>query len=232
MSAANIVLTRDAAYLFADQGTYHHDGAILYAGRKIATCDRLRIAVSHAGLGHAGFNNEVAAFLDGFASAEDALAGLPGLIVKTLDDLETGLQNDTHEIAGNLPRILEFYVALWSHERNRAEGYIIGSQGCTFGPGYEPLSIRGVSRLLSPPLGPDFEFPEPFDGPRDGLDLLQRQRLIPDDRGFYRVGVAAEMVKVTAAGIERRILHTWGEDRVGSPIRPATAWRRFTCRLS
>lgn len=227
MSAANIVVRPDAAYLFADTAWYLDDGSVMHIGSKIGWSDRHCMGVSVAGFAVVGidFSAQISAFLDGFDHADAALNALPGFIADALLDLDKGIQDGLYEPLGDLPRIMELYIARWSHERDRAEGFIVGNEGCTF-QDYEPLTIRRVSRLLSPPVGAGFEFPEPFDGPRDGLDLLQRQRHVPDDRGIFRVGGGVEMARVTAKGVERRTLHAWRRDRIGRPIRPRKKWWR------
>ena len=214
MTAASLFVTPGAAFVLADQASFHDDGTVLAIGSKVSISNRLHLAMTSAGAGYHGMRTELHTWLDGFDRQDDVLAGLPDLTSRLLASMIAGTTTAERE-ANPIPAFLQFYVALWSDARDQPEAYIVGTAGGTFGSGYPVGRLAGVSQLVSPPvdLGGD-EFT-----PAKAGQIVDAQRRTPDDRGIFRVGGGAELVEVRADGVTRRVVRKW-PDRIGCKINP------------
>lgn len=216
MTAINLIPQADAAYLMSDQAALCHDGILHVIGSKVLIAPHISVAMGSSGL----FLHDETLFADWLAECTDQqafLSGLPRILKQWMDELETGIAGQEIEIAGDIAFFRQLYIAMWSKQRDRAEAMVIGSAKGTFGPGYKPYSVKSVSRVIQPSLGPSFEITGRVT-PSLARAIFERQRRSPDDRGIYRVGGAGDLVAVTRDGISRSVVVRW-HDKIGAPIR-------------
>lgn len=150
--------------------------------------------------------------------------------------------------ARELPLIVEqfrldrpFELVMAGFFNSRPNAFFIRTEGGNDSAGLLPYVAFPMSPTLFGPWPSDelivaSKFVEP--NPDDTSDsvarnlhkLLELQRRTPAEDGFSRVGGFAELTIITAAGIERQVIHRWTEDRVGQRMSPQPidwqAWDR------
>lgn len=207
MTAINLFLKAGAAYIVADSAGYEPDGTILAIASKVAVADRLSMALICSGRANPVQISELLA-LYGTATQEDALRAIP-LAMRDIRE-DNRLRAPDGELSGD--NEMQVFVAMYSHERQRAETLYCTTTAEYDGGTLEPYVVRPVARVSTPFSDLPFDDPE-----RDGLAILEAQRRIPWPDGGYFVGGFGELVTVTRDGIDKRKIVEW-PDRVGEKI--------------
>jgi hypothetical protein len=206
MTAVSLFVQDHAAHLVTDAAYYDADGQMVATRSKVAINAAARMAIGCSGCVQ---DHQIATALGLCDGQADVLSRLP--------DVVRAIRADNTAQSANLPTIeLMLFVALWSTERDRAEGYVIASDRAYLGDGYTPGTLVDVLQLTSPPM-PTIDLAS-FDADRDAAGLLEAQRRYawPNDPNCY-VGGYGELTTVTWGGVERRRVVEWA-DVIGEPI--------------
>lgn len=234
MTAANVFARTSGAWLFFDTASYDDDGFVRGFGPKVATSDRLSLAIGLCGRPPVDWLQNITAWLDDQPLQADAIAGLPSLL-SSLSANASAAPNRARwwerrawktGTPANVPGI-RLLVAWWNAEKGIGEGGVITDVD-DLGPAYLPFKLHSVTNLTSPSpdFGAWFDFDDDlalgldFDPVSDGATLGEFERRQPNERGGYRVGGAFERWHVHADGIDRETVLQW-PDRIGRPIKVA-----------
>lgn len=221
MTALLAYASNDAANVMAD-GAYvgRCDGRIRAIETKIfeAAADQTAVlAIS----GLKGMNLLLCALLHGcsFATFDDAVDGLEPAIIEV-------------ERALGAAGFFALRLAGWSRKRNRAEVYKISGGSFDGAPAKPPKLIMANGITVSGPQDP-LPIPSvtrrfhdmhrlgcaPIFSAEIALPFFHAARSAPSALiGKHVVGGYVEEVVITAAGLSRRIVFQWPEDRVGELI--------------
>jgi hypothetical protein len=212
MTAANLFIAGAEAYLLTDTATLREpDWAVSEFRSKVVAGESLRMAITRNGVQWPGDNALVAAWLDEQPDEEAAIEALPELSRRLRSAFEAiGYQSE-------LPMTFNLFVAVWSPERLRPEGYIVASHADGFAPGVQPDYAYLSGHYICPKV--DRRFYPPQTGDWDPLDLLEAQRARLNPRGRYTVGGTAHLTIVSEAGVSKTVLREW-PDEIGRRIEP------------
>ncbi len=218
MTAVTLVAGASSSYLLADGGCYGDDGTILHIRTKIDVSDRLRVAIAHSGLLSETFQLEH--WLSELPDQSAMLRSLPEKLRREMREIEASKDAYPEDFAAfaNTPVMAHLFVALWSHEHEEPQAYVIASPGHKFGPSYVPYTVARVSGVEQPGVNPKFRPPFKAKNARWALPVIKQQRCTPAEDGVSRVAGFAELVTVGSAGIERRIIHRWRSDKIGRKV--------------
>jgi hypothetical protein len=117
-------------------------------------------------------------------------------------------------------------MAMWSEERRRAEGYVIGSRTpAPFAPPAQGLlggCVYAIDRHVAPCWSDKLPAFDPSNPETSGLALLEAQRASRDIRpahpeGVHLVGGTAYLTIVGEAGVSTKVLKQW-PDEIGRRI--------------
>ena len=237
MSALNVFLRHDRAWMQADASLYDQQGNIIAFGPKIVTLSNLRAAISARGL------QGVAPLLGPnlswqFATFDDMIAQ-GGLIVRNIyrDFVRSYVPGNAAE------KDIELVVLGWSEKENRPRCYTLFSEGLSAAAGVEPYTFTPTSEdtedwFVSPDLdaegwirlgrqgielGKNGFTTAHFDPAKHGTVYMeeQRQRRVDfeQNKQISIVGGFLASVEISREGISEKILHRW-EDKIGEPIQP------------
>lgn len=134
-------------------------------------------------------------------------------------------------------------VAAFDHSRSLPLGFGIANDNSLFAPSHRPYELKRLAQHITE-FSPenvqlrqtDFRDPAVWSPERDGLALIEAQRL---DLGFagerYSIGGKAVLTRLDASGITSKVLKEW-PDRIGRPIDPhnraqATGWHAIWERI-
>lgn len=201
MSAVAIFLEPDAAWLAVDGATYR------YGEGRSESFQQKAFPLTHLGCvvtvrGPQAYAHPLLPVLNArFASFEDLVDGLHLAAWIVHEEMKA----DLAERYGNAD--VEVYVVGWSHERDRAEAYMVTSQDF-YG---EPWRRLEIDRFA---CAPGVEASTETDIPAAALDVVERQRAVRDEHGHCCVGGHLQLVKVTPDTIHSAIIHRW-PDQVG-----------------
>lgn len=219
MTAITVVDGEHYAYLLADGGAYGDDGTILQIRSKIEVCERHSIAVAHSGIVSTTFG--LTEWMAEQPDQKAVLNGLPEKIREEIDGIAAAKVAYPEDFANFIKTtvMMHAYVALWSHEDQEPQAYIIASGGHKFGPSYKPYTVRRVSDVEQPGVDPKIRPPRKARNADWALPVIKQQRRTPDENGLCRVAAFAELVTVGPDRIDRKIIHRWRMDKVGRKAR-------------
>jgi hypothetical protein len=233
VTAASLFVCDRAAYLLTDSAIYDQETYCLTGlTRKVFACSERRFALcSNGSSWGAPFNDAIEAWMSQRESAEDARLSLPALVLQLAVDLKQ-IECEQRLPAIDHVRHFNLFLAMWSEERRRPEGYVIGSRTpAPFAPPAQGLlggCVYAIDRHVAPccSLGaaglPAFDADDPE---TSGLALLEAQRARRDIRpahpqGVHLVGGTAYLTTVSEAGVSTITLKQW-PDEIGRRIEPA-----------
>jgi hypothetical protein len=231
MSACNIIVRPDVAYLFADGAAYDQDGRVTSISGKIQPLASISAAMITTGrvldsIFYAGA-------LDGRADDFDDLIEnvsnwLPEIVLECLSNFGV----DDHGLGQRL------VFAGWSKKRNACYGFGIATMDDI--SGHKAFEVIRVDTAMQSPALTEAEFLTGFGHAPTMADVadietmaltvveLQRQQKQEWADGQHIVGGILELVTVQRDRIESRVLKRW-PDRPGEFIKPEPvdwpAWR-------
>lgn len=239
MTAINIVLQPDAAYILSDAAFTAEDGTLLAVRQKVTTFPQFRTALTWSGFGPV---SDLEDGIDRIASLvatirpqtqRQLLEAVPSIVksmhAENITRMPAGCQAHTYGVA--------LFGVFWSEGDGEPQAFTAHSDAAALGPGYRPYSIARLLQFITAPaegmdasqvaqevFGRHVEFSEPgsFHPEVDGLALLEAQRHFKGALGGWcdhGVGGFAHLAKVTADDVSDRILKVW-PDRVGQIIDP------------
>lgn len=225
MTACNLFVRDRAAYLLTDWASYRPDGVVVALKPKVIELPALRMAIMCSGETWETRTPIVKAWMERSANADAAVRSVPALMSVLRADLADNYRRRGLPVPSGKEwppqAYFDLYVAIWSAERHRPEGYAISSRG-----GHSPNSselpgrVFQIERHTQPPfkgeLAPDPYSPE-FEPERDGLALLEAQRRYVNHYCGHIVGGAAQMTIVSEEGVSTTILREW-PDEIGRRI--------------
>jgi hypothetical protein len=131
--------------------------------------------------------------------------------------------NPEFEECGPWPMYQNLFIAVWSEARHQPEGYLLATAKVAdegaFPDHVRPLRLHGAREYISPNVGQSFYGAAAFDPQKDGVALLEAQRLTKDEHGRHPAGVAAELTVVSEEGVTTTVLREW-PDEIGRRIEP------------
>jgi hypothetical protein len=229
VTAANLFVCDRAAYLLTDSAIYDQETYCLTGlRRKVFACSERRFALcSNGSSWGAPFNDAIGAWMEDRESAEDARLSLPALVLQLAVDLKQ-IECEKRLPAIDHERHFNLFMAMWSEERRRAEGYVIGSRTpAPFAPPAQGLlggCVYAIDRHVAPCWSRELPAFDPAEPETSGLALLEAQRASRDIRpahpqGVHLVGGTAYLTRVSEAGVSTITLRQW-PDEIGRPIDP------------
>jgi hypothetical protein len=223
MSAINVFVGREVAYVYSDGAFFDRSGMLLGLDTKVFPLMN-HVAVVGA-VGHSFIPRIVEAVLAEANFDFDQLTEKFGELVRDAE----------RRFMPTSPVQWERYRAAlvgWSPKLNRPVCVTAKSYDDGEVPAFTSIPVTEyVDPFISMPLAPTvanhgFDFSTPC---ASGLSLVTRQRStlwadgISDRTGttpIYGVGGFCQQTKITRDAIEMRILHRWAEDQVGKRISP------------
>jgi hypothetical protein len=222
MTACNLIVRPEAAYLIADTAVMDDGHALTGLQSKVAASDRLRLAIAITGRASSTFSDTLASWLEVQPGQGAALEALPLLLADlsaSRDAVDAALLIEP----GSRRQTIGLAVALHSKATGKPEGYVIASDS-TLHRGLRAMTARRTGQFINPQVPGVFLGGWPFAPRADGRDLLFRQR--GTEHHASRdciVGGSGELATVTAAGVKVETICRW-PDRIGERIdaaRPA-----------
>lgn len=206
MSAIQVFLTKEAAILFSDGALYDNDnGNVITAiTTKTHTLPHLNCVI--ASRGHSAFADDLAPRLGRtFRSFED-------LVESLALSAEIAWDNAPEEVRAYGG--IELYAIGWSHERGRAEAYVV-TNNPAYGGGWHAAEIKDYASAPAIPLAS-----MPDDPVTAAIGIAEQQRAYRDEDGNGGVGGFLLMSSVSPIAIHEAVVHRW-PDRVGDCLRDA-----------
>lgn len=222
MTAVTVVAGENSAYLLADGAGFYDDGTIARILSKIYTLDHLSLAIAFSGILPDGLPEWFSEQTDQIS----LLAGLPDMLREEIAYHHAAKAKfpESYSQVARAQIAMHLFVALWSHEDQEPQAYIIASEDHNFEQSYEPYTVRRVHAVESPGVDPALRPPVKAKNADWALPVIKHQRRTPVN-GQCRVGAFAELVTVGPERIDRKIIHRWRMDKVG---RKARSMRRPT----
>lgn len=227
MTALNLIVQQraQAAYLLTDTACYSFGTVVGFTNKVIAFdfgpegC----AAMAVSGIAH----NEH--FLARISPVPQSLGSFLAELPDIFRDVERAL-----EAAGKPAKVgtrnIAVALAVFDRHQARATGYAISNNTVSLPRTYGPYRLHRMPKpLLTPcerdpiPEGTDISDPRQWDVEREAGPLIEAQRAepFPDrDQPYIGIGGQAILTRVSAAGIEQRLIRTW-PDRIGSRIKLA-----------
>lgn len=217
MTALNLIVRPNAAYILADRAGCGFDGVVQQIAPKIIVSRQLRIAVGHTGISTPDFAACKADWLAKQPDQTEALATLPKLLreLVALNDVAV-CGPDAKHVEG-MPYVVSLVVAMWSPVFDRAGGGILTSGGGHL-PNHVPeFTLWPARQYIQPSVPTELQPRRDWLPYRDALPLIEAQRRIPSPWGTNHIGGGVDLAVVDASSASLRSLHTY-PDRVGAPI--------------
>ena len=215
MSAASVIVDDQRSFLLTDTARYADDGTITGMGSKVAALPRLRMAIAMTGKMASNSLKLAVAAISVFEDQDNALRALPGILADVAAAKERADWGDLGRAGDNI----QMMVATYSRKRSRAEGFMLGVGEGAIGDDYEPLTLKGVRRALSPwaDVAP---IDKAFAPLAHGKAILEAQRQIPlhHSGGIMVIGGAGELTTVDRTGVKTRTIIEW-PDQIGQKVR-------------
>lgn len=227
MTALNLIVQQRAqsAYLLTDTACYSF-GTVVGFTNKVIALDfgpEGSAAMAVSGIAH----NEH--FLSRISHAPQSLSSFLAELPDIFRDVERAL-----EAAGKPAKVgtrnITVALAVFDRHQARASGYAISNNTISLPRTYGPYRLHRMPKpLLTPcerdpiPAGTDISDPRQWDVEREAEALIEAQRAEPfpgRDEPYIGIGGQAILTRISAAGIEQRLIRTW-PDRIGSRIKLA-----------
>lgn len=214
MTAINVVVQADAAYLLTDGALYDRQGKVRALCSKVLIAETMRFALAPSGRCN---SNEIAAALEGAGveTQAQAMAALPN-IARRLAATNRAVTDEPD---------LCLFVVLWSDRTDEPQGWMLSTGPMPHWGDFAPCtwlpidSMIGTDRPLGDVLNQPDANPATIDMERDGRAIIEHQRRTVFEDGRYYVGGHGELVRVDRSGVRQSILCRW-PDQVGAVIRP------------
>ena len=227
MTALNLIVQQRAqsAYLLTDTACYSF-GTVVGFTNKVIALDfgpEGSAAMAVSGIAH----NEH--FLSRISPAPQSLSSFLAELPDIFRDVERAL-----EAAGKPAKVgtrnITVALAVFDRHQARASGYAISNNTISLPRTYGPYKLHRLPKpLLTPcehdpiPVGTDISDPRQWDVEQEAGPLIEAQRAEPfpgRDESYIGIGGQAILTRISAAGIEQRLIRTW-PDRIGSRIKLA-----------
>jgi hypothetical protein len=212
MSAGNLFARPSGAWLVSDTAWYADDGTVMAMSRKVASSDRLRMAIGITGHAPGDVQHVLQAWLLVQPDQLTAVAGLP----RVLRLLDADDASGRHSICGPQPPGILLCIALWDIVADAAKVAIMGSVE-RLSAGAPPFSLRPLKTMFSPALADDRWPGHSFDPVTDCEQLARLQRASCHEHGGSRVGGEFVAWRAHRGGVESRVVCSW-PDRLGHKI--------------
>lgn len=220
MTACNGLVQSSAAYLLTDGAYFDDDHRVMAIARKVWSFPHQRLAIAWHGRAS-------------YYELEDALAergaNTQAGILGALPDVARQMHESNLRAAPQQSSGIGLLIALWDEAAAEPQLWAIESDATRFGPRYVPFALVRLRHRLDTDddeVAAIFgrrlvlENAADFDVERDGLRLLEAQRLDPwddPDGRHYGVGGFAQLTRVDADGVHSKTLKLW-PDRIGERI--------------
>jgi hypothetical protein len=222
MTACNLIVQPQAAYLLTDTACYTADGIVTHFQPKVIELTHAIVEPAAIAFTGNAFPQEMTAALErlGPASASALLPALPDLIA----DAERIVRGRMPP--GQRPSIT-LLIASFNRATIRPAGHIISNDPSMFlpGSGYVPMTVRAMDWKAHVDHAAAFggqrrlSDPRQFDAVGDGARLLEQQRREPNDGdNFPIIGGQGLLTKVDIYGVQTRTICEWQNDTVGARI--------------
>jgi hypothetical protein len=206
VSAVQVFLTDEAAVVFTDGVTYDNKNGNVITGITSKTHPLPHLSCVITSRGPTGFSEDLAPRLARtFSSFED-------LVDNLALSVEIAWENAPEEVRAYGG--IEIYAIGWSHERGRAEAYVV-TNALAYGGGWHAAEITDYASAPPVPLSS-----MPDDLVAAGIAIAEEQRAYRDENGDGGVGGFLLMSRVTPISIQEAVVHRW-PDRVGDCLRDA-----------
>lgn len=206
MSAVQVFLTDEAAVVFTDGALYDNDNGNVITAITTKTLPLTHLSCVIASRGPSDFAADLTPRLGRtFSSFEELIDNLELAV-------EVAWENAPEEVRAYGG--LEIYAAGWSHERGRAEAYVV-TNNPAYGGGWHSAEIKDYASAPAVPLRA-----LPDDLVEAGIAIAEQQRAHRDENGNGGVGGFLLMSSVTPIAIHEAVVHRW-PDRVGDRLRDA-----------
>lgn len=215
MSALNLIVTREAAYIVTDRVGATTSGMIGSIAPKVIAAEHLGLIVGFTGISWPGYKEALEVFLASCRNQPEAMAALPDFLRRQAETMaELASEPENAPLVEGMPHVLMVAIGLWNAIDQWAEGYVIVT-----GPGYlpddvEPFKLRPTRGYTQPRT--DLQF-DPADPDRSAIALIDAQRETVSDWGTKTVGGAVDLATVDSAGPRIRMLREY-PDRIGFRI--------------
>ncbi|MDU0343706.1 hypothetical protein [Bosea rubneri] len=206
MSAIQIFLTEEAAVVLTDGALYDNDNGNVITAITTKTLPLPHLSCVIASRGHSGFAEDLAPRLGRTFRSFEELVGNLALSV------EIAWENAPEEVRAYGG--IELYAIGWSHERGRAEAYVV-TNAPAYGGGWHAAEIKDYASAPPVPLAA-----MPDDLVAAGIAIAEDQRAYRDEDGNGGVGGFLQMTQVTPQAIHTAIVHRW-PDMIGDCLRDA-----------
>ena len=206
MTAVTVFLTDDAATVFTDGVGYDNDNGNRIVAFMSKTYSLPHLACVIASRGPSDFTADLTPRLGRTFSSFEELVDNLALSV------EIAWENAPDEVRAYGG--VEIYAAGWSHERGRAEAYVV-TNNPAYGGGWQVAEIRDYASAPAVPLPA-----MPDDLVEAGIAIAEQQRAHRDENGNGGVGGFLLMSSVTPIATHQAVVHRW-PDRVGDCLRDA-----------
>lgn len=226
MSAVDIFATPTRALIFTDAAVYDAEGRLMMLHDKCSVTECGTIAVT--GRGNAWFVPAIAKTLDRLGWSIDDIEADGGAFFESCfakgEELmlyHMGKSANDVFVVGWSARDRKPKIAQWSNSAP-ADVPRFSMVESVLAPDVSPKGVARIQAAMGPMR------PDNVDYVRLGLETMKAQRLETGSakyaaEGQYLVGGHVQLAEVTAAGVEKRVLHEWPEDKIGERIRPAPA---------
>lgn len=222
MTASNVFVQGECAYLLTDGAVYDSEGVVAAIQCKVAAIPHLRMAVAFSGCVGRAVEACVGFFVR-VRTQREAFGGLPDIA----EQLYAAYQADVRREGIERTADFQMYVAMHSLDTGEPQAWILSTNRAGFGASYEPWSLRRVHEICAPRVDRQAVFgrvvdltdPASFDPATDGLTLLEAQRNVVWPNGRHYIGGKADLTVVSRHGITKHTLREW-PDVVGERINP------------
>ena len=214
MTAVNIFMEPDGAYLMTDRAHYDQKGVVLGICRKVLYRTGLKAAVAFSGMADV---DRIAAVLDTLApkTQDDLLRDIPTVAA------EVHRQNHASSTSDRLETGVQIFACVWSDVRGRPEAWFCSTNQAYFPESYQPGTLQQISHLTVPQVDTKALFAGVAleDRPRALVEAQRRIPWIDDGVERYFVGGGWDLTAVTKDGVLSAPSEDW-PDKVGEVITP------------
>lgn len=231
MTAVNVIVRPDRAFLMTDGAFYTPDGRIIALGNKALPIANLNAAIAVRGL-QAVVPIFALDFSIRYVSFDD-------MIDRVADDLRVWHENRAHVVDESGWFDVELYIVGWSEAKQCAQAFSITTRD--YGDGEEPCTLRDCGRqTIAPGLSEEEEtvrlpqlgvhvdartFERDFDPARHGIAIMEAQRRALEqlsfvDEPFCSIGGHISCTEVGKDGVRQRVIHRWAQDKPGQAFEP------------
>jgi hypothetical protein len=221
MTAINLFVEPQRACLLTDAAIIGPDGRVQSIATKVIASAELKCAMACTGAYDGEIWHSLKEAVESCRSQHELMRCLPLFAMKASGEIATALNRSSYVLPSEAN--LRIIVAIWSAERDEAQGYVFGATIEDLPSGMQAGRPNGCRLYIQPEVPAKYLPSSPLK--RDAaLRLLTAQRKGRDSIGRHTVGGGAELTIVDRRGVEVSQIHQW-PDLVGKQIRPKRGWR-------